>query len=246
MRNIFYAQGTFEEHKFVYTGLEFYEFMRAVKKPIENILLLEGQFVSEHYVHCFEVLKGEKEIEELLTEQVSEYGDFCFADCKAGTAELLSHQEIAELLYLSHMFQPMKSPFFETLQNNYFYLAHDDGYYGQLYCKNPLDFSEFITSKIEWYIRNMGVVVEEIDQKNKEILLGFTRGGLLIDLNSFRYCNNKILIPLYLLKRQLDSMDDLYNFYDDIVDGSPWKGWLQYEKGKWSIQGTSDHDIILN
>lgn len=246
MRNIFYVHGTFWEHKFVYTGLEFYEFMRAVKKPIESIILLEGQFISEHNAHCFEVLKGEKEIQELLKEKVSEYGDFCFVDCKSETVELLSQQEIAELLYLSHMFRPMKSPFFETIQNNYFYLAHDDGYYGKLYCKDLLDFSEIITSKIECCIRNKGVVIEEIDQKNKEILLGLTRSGLLIDLNSFRCCNNKIMICLYLLKRKLNSMDDLYNFYDDIVNDSPWKGWLQYKKGKWSIQGTSDCDIILN
>lgn len=237
MRDIFYCKSTTEEHKFVYTGLEFYEFMRAVRTPIENIILLEGNFVGEHSAHCFEVLKGKQEIQEFQKESVKEYGNFCFVDCKPETEQLLNAQEIAELLYLSHMFQPMSSPFFSTIDNHYAYLAHDDGYFGQLYCKQFHDFSEIITSKIEWYLKEQGKHAEPIDSKIKDSLLEMTKDGLLIDLRSMTCGSNQISIDLFLLGNEtFASMDDLYNHYDVIISQCSWKGRLQLKQDKWSIK----------
>lgn len=112
------------------------DFIKCIPNPIENILLLKGNYCGKTIKHGFDLIEGESEIKKLIAESTRGYGDLCFVDYSiSDSIEHLSKEQIAELLYLSHMFEPLKSPFFKTLQNEIVYLSHDDGWYCKLYYK---------------------------------------------------------------------------------------------------------------
>lgn len=132
-----YAKLTEKRHEAVFSGISFADFMESVTPPIENILLLKGDYLGEKNLHKFEILEGREQIAKLMLEDIYSYGDFCFIDYSdVASINNLKEEQIAELLYLSHMFKPLKSPFFDVLQNKFAYLSHDDGWYCRLYCND--------------------------------------------------------------------------------------------------------------
>ena len=133
-----YAMLPSEAGATIFSGISFADFVECTPVPIENILLLKGDYWGEKSWNKFELLEGQEQIAKLMHENIYRYGDFCFVDyANHITLDELSDDEIAELLYFAHMLKPLKSPFFEALQNSFFYFAHDDGWYCKLYCKSP-------------------------------------------------------------------------------------------------------------
>ena len=128
-----YIRVSSERHEAVFSGLRFIDFINCATIPIDNILLLKSGYSSEKRCHNFELLEGQENISKLMLENIYHYGDFCFVDyAHASSVNKLNEKQIAELLYLAHMHKPLRSPFFEVLQNNFVYLAHDDGWYCKL------------------------------------------------------------------------------------------------------------------
>ena len=238
MRGIVYINGYLNKKKFTYTGIEFYEFMRGLKKPIENILLLQGNYVGNEYINHFELIRGKSEVEKLIKEDVYNYGNFCFVDYKPGTVEQMTKQEIAELLYLSHMYIPMNSPFFDVIENRFAYLAHDDGYFAKLYCRNINDFSDVLGDKIYQYVLSKDKRrITELDVNIKQGLLELTEEALLIDLETIEYSKNKLKIEIFLLRenRIEYDMDMVFNFYEKNKRNAACRGYLIFEDGAWEI-----------
>lgn len=132
---IIYINSDIQNHEFIYTGIVFSEFIAYIENPIQNLLLLKANYLKENIVHNFEIVEGLAAINRFANEDIYDYGDFCFVDFEDGTLDNLSSQQIAELLYLAHMFTPLKSPYFESLHNRFAYLAHDDGFFGKIYCR---------------------------------------------------------------------------------------------------------------
>jgi hypothetical protein len=132
-----YVNAALEENKAIYTGITFAEFIKYLPSPIENLMLLMGGssvlFVETESERGLELFEGRELVDKLTRENLYSLGNFCFTDyAHLGGTKYLSEEQIAELLYLSHMFKPLKLPFFEPLQNRFAYLAHDDGWYCKL------------------------------------------------------------------------------------------------------------------
>jgi len=141
--------------------------------------------LDSRFERGFELFEGIGQIKKLSERNLYALGNFCFVDyntqCKITD---LSENQLAELLYLGHMFKPLVSPFFEQLQNRFVYLAHDDGYYCKLYCRELNDFIPVLVRKIADFRKPP---LPEVESSLGFQLLKQAANGVLIDLDeSFR------------------------------------------------------------
>ena len=182
-RTIVYMIANPEDSEVVYSGIDFSEFIRYLPHAIDNLMLITGGsnviLTESRFERGLEVIEGSMLIEKLSYEELYRLGNFCFIDYSSrGKISNLHDEEIAELLYLGHMFKPLKSPFFDVLQNRFVYLAHDDGFYCKLYCRDSDDITSVLLGKITAEITPIKIEYSNIVDKMKHL----STSGILIDL----------------------------------------------------------------
>ena len=237
LRDIFYINAFPENNEIVYYGMQLNEFIKYAPVELSQLLLLEAEYFGTGFRSKtkFEVVTKE-EMNDFLKEDVYSYGNFCWVDFnQRENVENLEPFEIAELLYLGHMFKPVKSPFFDKIQNRYAYLAHDDGWFCRLYCNQYSDFQEIIANKLIHRVstskkRKVYPLSEEI----KEKLMRIAEGGLLIDFSNTLKYSNAIEIPIYRIGKFLD-MDHMYNDLERHINHSNYSARLVHRNKKWTI-----------
>lgn len=208
-RNLVYINANSKNCEYIYSGIDFEEFFHYM--PIENLLLLKPQCIWAETCKRFDFMGSRKEIAGILKEDIYNFGDFCFVDCASfKAANSITNEEIGALLFLAHMFTPLSTPFFESLNNNFAYLAHDDGFYCKLYCKNSSDFLGLVLGKIASALPGKPKQhAPELNQAAKDALLQIINYGVLIDLGEA--ASNKP-VNMYLIGKHTD-IDDVLNNY---------------------------------
>ena len=213
-----YAKLSLEANEAVFSGITFADFIECGSIQAENLLLLKSGYTGDKQRYNFELLEGKDDIAKLALENIYHYGDFCFVDyADPVSVGKLTGEQIAELLYMAHLFKPLKAPFFDTLLNNYVYLSHDDGWYCKLYCKERQNFSSILFSKLlkslqKDFSNTVLSLPTELTKKMVELLAH----GLFIQLDipmqrSKAAKKNKVAsIKLYEVG-EYENMDDLYN-----------------------------------
>lgn len=207
-----YVNVSAEEKETVFSGIKFNDFIECVPVPIENILLPSAVFVSEKYFQKFELFEGKGEIAKLLRKNIRNLGDFCFVDYADPTlVSSLSDMQVAELLYLVHMFKPLKSPFFENLQNKFAYLSHDDGWYCKLYCEEWETSVSILVNKVQRSIQKAFHNNECVLPHDAiEFIRKLSHAGLLVDLDFSMQKRNICTLKLYEVGK-CENIDKLFN-----------------------------------
>lgn len=156
-------------------GLEFPEFVRLVERPL-NLLALRSLFpdaVTFHEIN-FDGIRDNLEdqrfndLEKLLSSPQHLDGDFWWIDYSNEHRLLaIGDKELAELCFLARQGRPLKSPFFESLENRFVYLGHDNGFHTSIFVRDRLDALQMLWKAIE----------------NKVLACGFsvTGGGHILD-----------------------------------------------------------------
>jgi hypothetical protein len=242
LRDVFYINGNISKGEFNYYGMEFSEFIQYSPKTINNLLLLAHNYHRAEYCsrYYLDIVEGQRAIELMAKDDIYTYGDFCFVDYdQHSDIENLSPTEVASLLYLSHMKSPLDSAFFNVLKNNYAYLAHDDGWFCRLHCKDATDFSDIIGNKITDAVKDEGnFIPNPLSSELKSQLLQMTENGLLIDLYDVYESFDdgpEACIYIYQIGMFLD-MDDMYNNLVKWKATASYKGWLTYKNQQWSLE----------
>lgn len=238
LRDIFYINAYPDKNEFVYYGLEFKEFIRFIPFELKNLLLIQSQY----YVagggsnYSFETV-GESDIEELVSEDIYGYGDFTWVDYNhISNVKNLEPREVADLLYLGHMFRPVESPFFDKIENRFAYLAHDDGWFCRLYCRYFEDFTEVIVKKvIDMASTSKKRKIYDFDEEEKLKLLSLAKDGLIIDFSNILRQVKSIEIPIYTIGKFID-MDEMYNGLKRHRGRSKYSAWLVHKNKKWTIE----------
>lgn len=238
LRDVFYINSFPQNNELVYYGLEFKEFIKFIPTELDNILLLKSGYYGTEYSskYNFETIKKE-EMQEFVKENIDGYGDFCWIDFDSlDNVDSLKSEEVAELLYLGHMFSPVKSPFFEKLQNRYAYLAHDDGWFCRLYCRNFNDFGEVIANKVvSMTSTSKRRKIYTMNDKLKSQLLSMAEDGLLIDFNNILRYERSIEIPIYKIGMFIN-MDDMYNDLKRHIERARYSAKLVHKNKGWTIE----------
>jgi hypothetical protein len=237
LRDIFYINGFPENNEVVYYGMEFKEFYKYSPVKVNNILQIKSEYWGSGYSSkCNMTTVREEDMNELLCENIYSYGDFCWVDYDEDkNLELLQPQEIAELLYLGHMFSPVNSPFFESIKNRYAYLAHDDGWFCRLYCQRYSDFSEIIAHKVIDSVSSSRRKIYPMNEELKHQLLSLASDGLLIDFDNILKDRKSIQIPIYQIGKFID-MDKMYNDKKVHIVRAKYSAMLVYSNKNWKIE----------
>ncbi|MEH7109378.1 hypothetical protein [Bacillus sp. JJ1764] len=211
-------------------GIEFDEFAATFAGSLNHLLLLKHRFDDADFNrHTLLEYCPEDRINRLAAEDVYSYGDFCWIDfTEEEVLNELSGQEMAELLYLGHHKQHLKSPFYKKLDNRFVYLAHDDGWFNKTYYRSFKDFfylfSEVIASKMGELKPEKSLLglrkKRTYPPVNKEILLSLTpflKEGICISLRAADVQRNRVEIPVWVMG-DFANMDDMYDEYQNILN----------------------------
>jgi len=218
-----YAKLSPERNEAVFSGIKFVDFIECTPIPIENILLPKPVGIGNRYFKRFELLEEKNDISKLKLQNIYSYGDFCFIDyANMESVSELTEEQIAEILYLVHMYKPLKSPFFDALQNNYVYLSHDDGWYCKLYCKEQQALTSLLLNKLLKSINELcrNTVISLPGDLSEKVAKLSTRGMLLqLEISSQRSKtierNNGVTVKLYEVG-EYENMDDLFSNLDNV------------------------------
>jgi hypothetical protein len=229
-------------------GIEFKEFMASFSSNLNYLLLLKHHFNdAEFNMHTLLEFVPQEKINKLINDGVYGYGNFCWLDfAEVEGLNELNGQEIAEILYLGHLKQHLKQPFYQKLTNRFAYLAHDDGWFNKIYYREMGDFYEMLGNVV-------GMKLSEIHtkktffnlRKSREFppvpgktltqVSNFLREGLVISLRKREETRQRLEIPIWVVGDFLD-MDDMYE--EAIkVENAPCQAKLVYEKktNEWKL-----------
>jgi hypothetical protein len=236
-RDIFYINAFPEENLAIWYGMIFEEFIKYAPVEVNHLLLLEAMHYSNDFSRSTRLnVVGKDSMRNLLCKDIYNFGDFCWVDYdQRENIERLEPVEVAELLYLGHMFRPVKSPFFDKLQNRYAYLAHDDGSLCRMYCRYYSDFQEIISNKIVGTVStNKRRRIYPFPEDLKVKLITLAEDGLVIDFSKTLRWEKTIEIPIHCIGKFLD-MDDMYHNLERHIYHSKYSAWLVHKDKNWKI-----------
>ena len=233
-------------------GIEFAEFLKGIPVQPPNLLLLRHKFDEGHFnMHTLLDYVDHESLNKLAVSDVYGYGDFCWIDFEdEEDLNQLSGQEIAELLYLSHLKEHLRPPFYSKLDNKFAYLAHDDGWKNKTYYKTWTDF----------YTMLGAVISEKLNGQNEKSLFsrwrkkhiptipievlhtfsGNMREGIVISLEKAERNRSQIEIPVWLMGDFYD-MDEMYESYESLAGKKPdGKITLDRKVGEWQAFSYTD------
>lgn len=238
LRDVFYISANFEEHYYMYYGMEFKEFIKYCPVEIQNLLITDGKFIGKNYNESFglETANGKEDIAELCAEDIYGLGNFHWINyCDESALNNCTPQEKAEILYLSHFGIPLESPFFKKINNQFVYLSHDDGWFCKLYCEDMTIFSKIIANKIiESFSTNKRRKIFPMDEVLINQLFELTKEGLLIDFSTIYKTNNSIGLNVYAIGHYSD-MDEMYNNLERNKYKAKIQATLEHRNKKWNI-----------
>ncbi|WP_210367138.1 hypothetical protein [Bacillus sp. REN3] len=232
----------------VSSGIEFFEFASSIGDSLNNLLLLEHKYDDGDFNrHTLFDYVPEDRIHKLSAENVSAYGDFCWIDFEEVEAlNVLTGQEIAELLYLGHIKHHLKLPFYNHLGNRFAYLAREDGWLNKIYYRNFNDFFRMLGNVLAGKMGELKPEKTLLGIKKKKLypavskeilkaLMPALKEGAVFSLRKVQQNRNRLEIPIWIIGDFTD-MDDMHDEFKVASKGEP-HGKLVYDKKlkEWSL-----------
>ncbi len=248
IRDLIYINGNINEKCFITYGIEFKEFVYSLPSSIPNILLLKHQYDESdfHFGTLLDYVEGEQ-VHKLAQDHVYGYGNFCWIDVEdISSLNLLEPHDLAALLYLGHYQKPLNSQFNNKLNNQFVYLAHDDGWFNKTYYKDIYDMKHLMSRIVPLKIASLNQKRFSLLRKKSEYpplplvlvntLLTLTNDGLLIDFQHMIHTRKDVQVPVYTIGEFLD-MDEMYNEVDEHKKASKLRANLILNKKdlEWSL-----------
>ena len=212
--------------RFVITsGMRFREFASSLEKPLNHVLLLKHNYddtefnlnVSLDYV-------VDENVAKLVKEDIRSFGDFCWVDFREESSlDDLDGMELAELLYLGHMKNHLKQPFFSKLQNQFVYLAQDDGWFSKVYYRSMAAYYRMLGKLLAIKFEEIKMDRAWFGLRKKrglppvpvEVLSGLSNmlsEGLVFSFKNAIQSRTKIEIPVWVVG-DFTNMDEMLDSY---------------------------------
>ncbi len=248
IRDVLYIHLHASERFVIFSGMTFREFVYSYEGPLPNLLLLKhGYDDGEFNMNTLLEFVPNGDVEKLLKDHVYGYGDFCWIDFEeeAGLDEL-NGQEIAELLYVGHCKTHLRPPFFGKLNNQFVYLAHDDGWFNKVYFRNQDALTQIFGNALMLKLETLRVERSWFGLKKKreypeipfdvlQRLIPLTAEGVVFSLQDIQHSRTKIEIPGWIIGDYVN-MDDMMDGFNDLKDQRPKALIVLHRKTKeWSV-----------
>ncbi len=219
-----------EKHFIETSGIRFYDFYHGIEKKPDNILVLKGDSLDSFYNESLRLeYMLNKQIDSFIQLDFCHHGDFCWVDfAQEENLNQVSDEELSELLFIAHKFEPLNCIKFESLHNRYLYCSHDDDYLTRIY----MDVEKYI-NVIEF------VILAHLKQKNKILfsreiknrLFQFCQSGIIFDLEQ-----KSDRIKFYVVQKT--RIDDIHErLIECRKQGDGW--YLTVRKNEWTLENES-------
>lgn len=248
IRDLIYIHHNSIDQYVISYGIEFKEFMDSLSTKLNNLLLLKHRFNDADFnMHTLLEFVPKEKMDRLINDGVYGYGNFCWVDfAEVEALNELNGQEIAELLYLGHIKQHLKQPFYQKLQNQFAYLAHDDGWFNKIYYRQLDHFYEMLgkvvgekmsqlhTKKTLFNLRK-NKPFPTVSGKSFTQVSSLIKEGIVISLKNREEIKQRIEIPIWVIGDFID-MDDMYEEASKI-ENDHCQAKLVYEKktNEWKL-----------
>lgn len=196
-----------EDNKLIHTsGIEFADFISGINLSNTNLLILAGYPNNCSYNKKLNLeYITEFQLQDFSQEDIYSYGDFCCVDfCNEDLLETVSDSELAELLFLRHKFSPINSYKISSLNNSFAYIAHDDGWWNNLYMDEPEKYKKIISYLLIKNIKGRKKFISNPDDETLDILYNLCKQGIVLDFERMSLDN----VHLYKVG-YFNTMDDL-------------------------------------
>lgn len=224
----------------VSSGIRFSEFMNGLPDRPSHLLLLNHRLDHYHFnMHTkFNFVTGDH-VDELIRSTVSRAKNFCWIDFQNEEfLNELTDQELAELLYLSHMKHHLRPPFYRRLGNQFAYLSCDQDLFNKIYYRKWSQFYTMFGSVVagrispkrsrnlfaRWKNRTIPPVPAEVMHSFHELL----GEGVAFSLEEVTDDRQQIAIPLWVIG-DFNDVDEMYDEYDLLSRQKP-HGELIYDR----------------
>lgn len=146
-----------------------------------------------------------EQVEIFTKENVYRYGDFCWVDFqREDQLEAVTDEELAQLLYMSHMKKPLKDFRMKSLGNHFAYLCHDDGWWNNIFMADVNQYKAVIQYLLQKEIKGRKKTIAEPDAELTDRVFTLCRDGLVIDFER-KTLDGVMLLPV----GSMETMDDL-------------------------------------
>lgn len=214
------------DHFALFSGLTFAQFMDAMKMP-KNLLLLKHTYEDASYnMHTQLEFASQEEFPELRKSRTVKKGEFGWIDFRSEKQlNSLSPQEQAELLYIGHKKEAVRSPFYSTLLNEFVYLSSEDEQTTKIYFRNLWRLNELVGNYFIQLIRREDTgqnfwrrkakdMIPELPEEILTSMKDLYREGILISLADPEKTKNTIELHI----RQVEEIAFMDDFWSDIDD----------------------------
>ena len=231
---------TFPEQCYtISSGIGFRLFYDAITDKPKNMLLLSNAFAHAKIDHdIFIEYADSSTIPLLYQDDIYNYGDFCWVDYSSDDAKKkLKPNVLAELLYLNHYKKPLYSPFWNELENEYAYLAHDDDWWTKIYMRDSEVMRTVFHNKLLSELLGRKKSIANLSDDIFETIWGHSKHGLAVDFENASISNGCTGVRFYPIGA-FENMDEMYQRLSWLrtkrVSDS---GWLEYNprNKKWNI-----------
>ncbi len=171
-KGLIYILVNTREHYVLSSGFHFGEFVRSLKKPLTNLLLLKHKYGDSQYHHKTRleyVLKNQVKV--LTKRDLHKSEEFCWIDFDdVYNLDTIEPEELAQLLYLGHMKEHLTPPFFQNINNRFVYLTECDGLLNKVYYRYWSDFYDVLG----------GILTLKVNEMKFDSLIGFRKKRVLV------------------------------------------------------------------
>lgn len=229
LRNLVYVHLNENKQYVLSCGIEFAEFTQSLSSLMNHLLLVKHRFDDGDYnLHTLLEYVPSERLIKLVKDDVYGYGEFCWIDFEEEEGlNDLSGQELAEILYLAHMKDHLKLPFYNKLQNRFVYLAQDDGWWNKVYYRNMKDFYRMLGFILAEKVKEKGLEKNLLGIRKKRIfpsiymdlilnMKSMMKEGILISIKDAVQNRAGIEIPIWVIG-DFSNMDDMYEEYEKVA-----------------------------
>lgn len=155
----------------IFNGLTMQQFVRSAG-PLQHLLLLKHRYEDGSFnMHTQLEFVPAEEIVSFTKEFVDAPTDLRWIDfAEERKLNILTPQEQAELLYIGHKKEPIRSPFYYQLQNRFVYLANEEENMTKIYFRELEDSESLVVNVFNRLVQEKEKGSAFWRRKQKEVL----------------------------------------------------------------------------
>jgi hypothetical protein len=195
-----------EADQFVmFSGLTMQQFVKSLG-PLQNLLLLKHEYEDSSFnIHTQLEFVPDEEVLTFTKEFMDNPTDLRWIDFKdERKLNMLTSQEQAELLYIGHKKEPIRSPFYYQLQNRFVYLSNEEESMTKIYFRELNDSLHLVVNILNQVVRDKEKGAPFWRRKQKE---GYPELTMEQFISHKPLLKEGVLLSLYKIEKSKVSYD---------------------------------------